>query len=137
MLQPRGSVWNAELSPQARSSARVAWRRRLRQARLEAAPAPRRTWPPGAHGALGLRPCRVSREDPSCSASLLSWRGSDWPALGAAPALRAQGRPQPLSSHGAPSQCPPGLESLVSLGQVEMGVSAAGRRARFSIVRGR
>ncbi|XP_028348294.1 glycogenin-2 isoform X3 [Physeter macrocephalus] len=40
------------------SSARVAWRRRLRQARLEAAPAPRRTWPPGAHGALGLRPCR-------------------------------------------------------------------------------
>ncbi|XP_066879400.1 glycogenin-2 isoform X4 [Kogia breviceps] len=41
------------------SSARVAWRRRLRQARLEAAPAPRRTWPPGAHGALGLRPCRT------------------------------------------------------------------------------
>lgn len=83
VLQPRGSVWNAELSPQARSSARVAWRRHLRQARLEAAPAPRRTWPPSAHGALGLRPCRVSREDPSCSAPLLSWRGSDWPALGA------------------------------------------------------
>ena len=45
-------------APQAWKSARVSWRRRLRQALFEAAPAPRRIWPPGAHGALGLKPCR-------------------------------------------------------------------------------